>query len=74
MEEIYVVESGEVNGRGEVENLWKTLDEAESYVKALFINEEYKSFKRILDNEDDRVLRYWDNGTDYICIKGMVIQ
>ena len=74
MEEIFVVESGEIDGRGEVENLWKTMHEAVSYINALLMNEEYKNFKRIIDKEDDRILRYWDNGSNYICIKGMVIQ
>jgi hypothetical protein len=69
MEDIYVVETGELGGESFVENLWNQLTEAENYINARLFTETDDPFKRDKSQEDDTTLRFFANSVEYICIK-----
>lgn len=73
MEDIYVVETGDIGGESFVENLWNQLTEAESYINARILTETDDPFTRNKDKEDDTTLRYFANSKEYICIKIKVV-
>ncbi len=73
MEDIYVVETGELGGETFVENFWNQLTEAENYINVRLLSEEDNPFTRNKDKEDDTTLRYFANSKEYICIKIKVV-
>lgn len=71
MEDIYVVEKSDSDTKVEVENLWQNLSEAEAYVEAKIGSD--PSYSRNKTKEDDTIVRYWESGDNYICIRITVV-
>lgn len=72
LEDIYVVESGESSSESQVENFWQQLSEAEAFAEAKIASDE-RDFQRNKNKEDDAVVRYWESGDSYICIRLTVV-
>ena len=68
MDEIYIVETGDLAGDPEVENLWDSLADAENYAQVK-IDSSDANYNRETNKEDEDTLRYWSDGYNYICIK-----
>ena len=68
MDEIYLVESGVIKGSTEIENLWETVEDAESYAFAK-MSQSGDDYKRDSSKENADTLRYWAYKDQFLCIK-----
>ena len=68
MDDIYLVETGDLSGEAEIENLWDSLADAENYA-LVKIDQSEADYQRDTSKENDDSLRYWSDGYHFICIK-----
>lgn len=72
MEDIYIVEKGDADSSVQVENFWQQLSEAIAFVEAKMGHDNIE-YVRNKEKEEDGIVRYWESGNQYICIRLTVV-